>query len=295
MRRHFLFSIFTAMVLISEAQTVLNVATQRFQEEVPYQSGQVFVLDLEKAQATVTGWDRNYFALEILMKSRHKDRDQAITELSYLKYELDQSGDTIRFDNDFVSGKEFRKVQGILNIELSVKAPYASQLLIANAYGTTEVSNMSGPVHLDGKFVETQVSNCQGPVWLTAVFGSNKIDNQKGELNIDLSRVDLTGSQIKGKVSGTASYGNVYLMGLSSPEVNIEARITSFTIALNAPIDNYHYDLSTDLGTIFLEGSMELKKSSKWEYEGTSESKISIITSFSPIIIRDNTLNAYKQ
>lgn len=295
MKRILLYSLFTTLLLVAKAQTVLNVATQRFEEKMDYRPGQVLLLHLEKAQVSIQGWDQDHYSFEILLKSKHKDRQQAVKELEYLKYQLKEEGDTLLFSNDFVSGQSFRKVQGILNIELIVKAPRSSQIAVNNAYGATAVSNMSGLVRLQGKFVDTEVSNCEGDLSLIAVFGSNKISDHAGDLDIDLSRVDLSGNQIKGKVTGKANYGSIQLMGISSPEVTIAARRTSFTLELNAPIDSYHYDLSTDLGTIFLEGSMDLKKSSKWEYEGTTQSKITIMTSFSPIVIRDKTLNAYKQ
>ncbi|MDW3196679.1 MAG: hypothetical protein R8G66_30155 [Cytophagales bacterium] len=295
MKRFLFYTIFTTLLLGVKAQTVLNVATQRFEEKMDYQPGQVLLLNLEKAQVSIQGWNQDYYAFEILLKSKHKDRQQAVKELEYLKYQLKKEGDTLRFSNDFVSGQSFRKVQGILNIELLVKAPRSSKVAVSNAYGATTVSNMSDRVSLEGKFVDSDVSNCDGDLSLIAVFGSNRISDHAGDLYMDLSRVDLIGNQIKGKVTGKANYGTIQLMGLSSAEVDIEARRTSFTLELIAPIDSYHYDLSTDLGTIFLEGSMNLKKSSKWEYEGTSNSKITIMTSFSPITIRDNTLNAYKQ
>lgn len=295
MRRYYLYSFFTLLFLTVEAQTVLNVATQRFEEKVTYKPGQVLLLNLEKAQVSVTGWDRDYFSFEILLKSRHKDQEQAVKELGYLKYQLKDEGDTLRFVNDFVSGEAFRKVQGMLNIELLIKAPQSSRIAINNAYGSTEVSDMSGLVSLNGKFVDTQVSNCQGDLSLIAVFGSNKINDQSGDLFIDLSRVDLTGNHIQGKVTGQANYGSIHLTRLSSSEVTITARRTAFTLELDDPIGSYSYQLSSDFGHIFLEGAMEAKKSSKWIYQGTSESKISISTSFSPIVIRDKSLNAHKK
>ncbi len=295
MLRYILVSCCVALFLVTEAQTILNVATQRFEEEVDYRPGRVLSLELEKAHVTVSGWDKNHYAFEILLKSKHKDPDQAVKELGYLKYQLSEAGDTVRFTNDFVSGGAFEKIQGILNIELIIRAPESGQMMITNAYGSTQVSNMSGLVSLNGKFVDTQVNNCRGELTLVAVFGSNKITDQSGDLFIDLSRVDLTGSKIKGDIKGQASYGTIHLMRLSSREVAIEARRTAFTLELDAPIDRYSYDLSTDLGNIFIEGSMDLKKSSKWISEGTSPSKIRITTSFSPIVIRDKTLNAHKE
>lgn len=295
MRRYFLSSLCTVIFLISEAQTVLNVATQRFEKEVAYRPGRVLSLELEKAHVSVTGWDKNHYAFEILLNSKHKDPDQAVKELGYLKYDLHTDGDTVHFSNDFVSGEAFQKIQGMLNIELIIKAPESSQITITNAYGSTQVSNMSGPVSLKGKFVDTQVNSCQSELSLIAVFGSNKITDQSGDLFIDLSRVDLTGNLINGKVKGQASYGTIHLMRLSSPEVDIEARRTAFTLELDTPIEHYSYDLSTDLGNIFLEGSMDLKKSSKWVSKGTSGAEIRITTTLSPIVIRDKTLNAHKE
>lgn len=295
MRRYILFSFCVTLFLVIEAQTVLNVATQSFKEELPYTSGQVLMLQLEKAHVAVTGWDRDYFAFEIRLKSRHKNKEQAIKELSYLKYQLEAEGDTIHFVNDFVSGESFKKVQGMLNVELIVKAPFQSPVTIKNAYGATEVSGMSGTITLDGKFVDTQVRNCQGDLILTAVFGSNKINDQSGDFSFDLSRVDMTGHHIQGKVTGQANYGAIHFTRLSSADVSIVARRTTFTVELELPIGSYSYDLSSDLGNIFLEGSLEEKKSSKWTYQGTSDSKINIKTSFSPITIRDKSLNAFKK
>ena len=144
------------------AQKIVNVASQRFEEKASYKAGGVLKLKLEKAQVTITGKDQNHYGFEIIFKSKHKDQEQAIKELGYLKYQLKELGDTVIFSNDFISGNSFQKVQGILNIELIITAPKSSGLVIENSYGSTIVSNLSNDVYLKGKFVETTVSKCRG-------------------------------------------------------------------------------------------------------------------------------------
>ena len=279
-----------------KAQKLINVATQRFEEKVPFQAGDVLKLNLEKVQVTIIGKDQSYYAFEIVFKSRHKDREQAVKELSYLTYQLKNQGDTIYFFNDFVSGDTFQKVQGVLNIELRIMAPKSSGIVVENAYGKTEVRDLSGAIDLKGKFVETKVSQCQGELSLNAVFGEHHINDHNGNITLKLSRADLVGHQIEGDIKGETNYGEVHFSGLRTKDLKVDAIRTAFTLELDdASLPHYSYDLFTKLGQILIAGTINEKAFNQWKYKGRSDSNIKITSTFSPIIIRDQSLNPRKK
>lgn len=296
MKKYFLVVIGLMLCFGIKAQKVVNVATQRFEEQVSFTPGKVLKLDLEKVQVSIIGVERDFYEFEITFKSKHKDQKQAIKELGYLKYQLKEVGDTIYFSNDFVSGDTFQKIQGVLNVELLIKAPKSGELVVKNAYGKTFVRNVSASIDLNGKFVETKINECEGDLKIVSAFGEHQINEYEGNLILNLSRVDLMGSEIKGEVRGKTSYGSININELSSSHFEMDSRRTAFTLTLGeTSLQYYHFDLASQLGSILVEGAINEKVTNQWKYEGTSDSTIKIKTTFSPIIIRDQSLNARRK
>lgn len=296
MKKYLTFTICSLLLLGAEAQKVVSVAKQQFEEKVAYQPGDVLNLDLEKVQVTIVGKDQDFYAFDITLKSRHKEQEQAIKELDYLKYGLERRGDTIHFSNDFITGDRFRKVQGVLNIELRITAPRSSALSVVNAYGKTYVQNISARIDLKGKFVETKLNECQGILNIVSAFGDHQVNEHKGNITLDLSRVNFLGSEIAGDVIGKTSYGSVEINELSTDNLDFDSRRTAFKLDLNSmSLQDYHFDLFTQLGQILLEGSINEKKSNQWKNEGVTDASIKITTTYSPIIIRDQSLKARKK
>lgn len=296
MKKYLIIIICSLPFLGAKAQKLVNLATQRFEEKIAFQTGDVLTLDLEKVQVTIIGEDQDFYAFEIVFKSRHKDQKQAIKELDYLTYQLKNRGDTIHFFNDFVSGDRFQKVQGVLNVELKITAPASSPLVIENAYGKTYIRNISAPIDLKGKFVETKLNECQGALSIVSVFGEHQINEHHGNITLDLSRVDLTGNEIHGDVKGKTSYGSININELTTKNFEVTSRRTAFALSITeTSLQEYSFDLFTQLGQILLEGAINEKISNQWQYQGSSDSNIKITTTFSPIIIRDQSLNTSKK
>ena len=287
--------VLVSILLLNEAvsQKVVNVATQRFEEQTPFKPGSSLKLDLEKVHVSVSGHDKNSYEFQITFKSKHKDEKQAIKELGFVSYQLRQENDTLYFSNDFANGDSFRKIQGILSVELEIKAPRSSDIVIGNAYGTTQIKDITASLVVNGKFVETSIEQCEGPVSLRAVFGELLIQNHTGDLDLDLSRVNIRGDRIRGNISGVTNYGAVEISRLQTKDVEIDARKTAFSLTLaNYSLPTYNLDLVSQLGSIHLEGGINKKTSNQWKSEGTSDATIRIVTSFSPILIKDGSLNA---
>ena len=287
--KRLLLTLITVILLLStlHGQEVLSVATQRFEEKIPYRQGMVLKLELEKAQVNVQGWSENYYAFEILLKSKHKNETKAVQELGYLKYTLQENGDTIFFSNDFVSDDKFRRVQGILSLELTIKVPRSSSVVVNNAYGSTTVDNLRSKVALKEKFVKSTIANCEGELLLNAVFGDHQIKNHKGDVILDLTRANLDIASFEGSVIGTTTYGLIRLSKFKLENVNLEGRRTSFTLNLDADWKSYSYDLKSQFGQVLVGEYENDGKNEEWKMDGTSSTFIKIRTTFNDIKINN--------
>lgn len=280
--------------IVAEAQDVLNVASQKFEKKVDYRTGDVLLLQLEKANLTLSGWDKDHFHFEILLKSKHKSRAKAIEELAFLKYSLSKEGDTARFYNFFGASDKFQKVQGILGLDLIIHAPKSSKLVVKNAYGTTRVQEMEGGTSIYGKFVETEVNHFRGPLSMTSIFGSVHLTDHEGDLLLDLSRADLTAKNVRGDIVGKTSYGKVSIASITADQVIFDSKRTAFELDVTQTLNKINFDLSTQFGKIEIGTPINATASGSWKFDGTSAATIKITTTFSPIIIQGKSFNAQK-
>ena len=286
------------LVLLSpcflHAQKVLSVATKTFTEKVPY-DGKDLTIDVEKATVTISGWSNDYYQIEIKLISKHKNQEQAIAELDHMKYELENSVNETVLKNFFFSDEKFKKVQGILSAEFVVKAPNQTSINVKNRYGSTNIRGLESNLALAGQFVKTIIDNCSGSLSLEANFGSNQITNWKGDMDMDLYRVDILGRNISGKIEGESDYGSIQFEALKTEAITIDAKNTTINIQLVDPLVEYSYDLKTTFNSIYVGGTLDQTVKNEWK-KSMGEKKISISTTYSPIVInQDQSLKALKK
>ena len=142
------------------AQNTVQVAIRTVNKEIPYEAGDSLLLKAEKANVTITGWDKDYIKLVLKLISKHPKLEVARAELEYLNFDITKSGRTHKITNYFKSSEGFKKVKGTLLSVYELKVPKSLMIEMQNRYGQSKVKGMQVPLKIDTRFVEIQIKDC---------------------------------------------------------------------------------------------------------------------------------------
>ena len=79
-----------------------GIVTKNISKVISLATADVLSIAGEKADITLTGWDKNYAELKISFSAEHKDRAIATKEIEYMHYSLSREKNTVELRNAFL-------------------------------------------------------------------------------------------------------------------------------------------------------------------------------------------------
>jgi hypothetical protein len=279
----------------TQAQRKVQVLTRTIEQTLACPTGTLVRIRAEKATLKVQGWDKPTVQVLMKLSARHPERAIAERELPAARYQIARKGTIIDLVNYFAVTPGMPPVRSDLRAEYVVMMPAGNSLEIINAYGQTELLDLSGRQLLTQDFGAVTLSNLRGSLEATVRYaeltGSNL--NCAFICRADKSAVQLTGAG--GTYAISNAYGSIVLE--PSDELKsafVDASRTEVTVGVPR-LSSFNYHLTTNQGKLTIPASYTSKRTLTGRnlLEVTNDAKlplIRVITSYAPITLQTQPL-----
>ncbi|MDF7814440.1 hypothetical protein [Hymenobacter sp. YC55] len=278
-----------------QAQRKVQVLTRTIEQTLPCPTGTLVRIRAEKATLKVQGWDKPSVQVVLRLSARHPERAIAERELPAVRYQIAKKGNTIDLVNYFAVPVGAPPVRSDLRAEYIVMMPAGNSLEIVNAYGRTELIELTGRQTLVQDFGEITLQDLQGSleatIRYTELTGTNL--NSAFVCHADKSAVQLTGA------GGTYAISNAYGSIVFEPNDELKSAFVDATrteVTIGVPkLSQYNYNLGTSQGKLVIPASYTPKRTltGRNTLQVTNDAKLPLIrvsTSYAPITLQTQPL-----
>jgi hypothetical protein len=273
------------------AQEKIQVVTKTINRSFALRADDVLVVQAEKADVRVKGWDRPEVKLVLRLVAKHPERPVAEADLPALRYEIDTEGTRKTIRNFFRINDGLGEINSNLLAQYELWVPQRCRLQLQNRYGNVRVTKLTANVSLRVELGEIHLREVRGTVALDVAYGDVIAERVNASLTGMAKKSDLTLEEMGGTVSLQSSYGEIKVTTANQLErLFIEASRTEVLFAATDPL-RYHYQLTTTQDRIIttLPGTRTsgglLGRDYSFTSTGSGPTNVIIRTSLSPITI----------
>lgn len=210
------------LLLITITLSGQNAVTKEFHKE--YSAGANTTLDLSNryGEVVIESWDKDQIIIDVKVKVEMPNREKAEKYLSYIDVIFSEGDNTVSakttIDDKFNFsgwGMGSRK----FSIDYTVKMPRSSSLTLANKYGNSSITDLSGLVNLDIKYGDLKAAkfsrgNVKPLNRLSLAYGKGSVEEAGwfdlnlryvGSMEIDKCQALLLNSKYSKLIIGEAS------------------------------------------------------------------------------------------
>ena len=239
------------------AQQKVQVVARTLEQSWPCPPGLVVRIRAEKATVKVRSWDRPTVRVVLRLSARHPERAVAEQDLPAARYRFGQSGSALDLINFFALPTGAAAVRSDLRAEYTVLMPAANALQVVNAYGQTELADLSGSLKLEQDFGQVTLQNLRGRLLATVRYVDLTADNVQGDFTCEASKSAVVLTDLAGTCVVRNYYGSVRVQpapGLRKLTVVADRS----EVVLSAPQPElFAYQLSVQHGTLALPAAYE--------------------------------------
>jgi hypothetical protein len=218
------------------------------------------VINAEKAQIKIVGKQQSNIQIKISLISRNTDQNIAKNELKYLEANISKSLYKIFVNNYIIIPNDVKNLSSDFQIiyEISIPQDYA-KIILENKLGEVKMNGLNGNFLLKTEYCDIEMRNLSGTITLNSKFGDINCDqcNMEGHYTMTYAKINLIqlggNNTIKTK-SGTMIVQPKEKIGY----LIIDSKSTNITV-INQECNNYNYNISANLGTIYITESCMLK------------------------------------
>ncbi|UOQ66579.1 hypothetical protein [Hymenobacter volaticus] len=287
--------LYLAVLSSAQAQRKVQVLTRTIEQTLPCPTGTLVRIRAEKATLKVQGWDKPSVQVVLRLSARHPERAIAERELPAVRYQIAKKGNTIDLVNYFAVPVNAPPVRSDLRAEYIVMMPAANSLEIVNAYGRTELIDLTGRQTLVQDFGEIKLQDLRGSLEATIRYTELTSTNFNGAFvcRADKSAVQLTGA------GGTYAISNAYGSVVFEPNDELKSAFVDATrteVTIGVPqLSQYNYNLGSSQGKLVIPASYTSKRTltGRNTLQVTNDAKLPLIrvnTSYAPITLQTQPL-----
>lgn len=277
----------------AQAQQKVQVVTRTLAQSWGCPPGMVVRIRAEKATVLVRGWDQPTVQVTLRLSARHPDRAVAEQDLPVAQYRLQQSGNAVDLVNFFTLPAGAPAVRADLRAEYTVLMPAGNPLQVVNAYGRTELADLTGRQTLEQNFGQITLRNLRGTLTATARYADLAGTNLLGAFTCEASKsaVQLLG------LGGTCLVRNYYGSVRAQPtaalrKLVVEADRTEVLISVPQP-ELFDYRLSVQQGTLTVPPALAAAKKGTASHgslsttaAGAARPLVRVSTSYAPLTLQ---------
>lgn len=278
---------------LSFSQTPVQVVTKVVEKDLPYVDGQRLLVNAQKADVILNGWNRPTVSVKLRLVAKHPDRAVAEREVAYHQYVLQANNGQIDLSNRFVIPQRAGKLQSQLKAIYEVNVPTRALITLTNSFGDVRLNNLAGDVNIKFEFGKLTLDDIGGKLTIASEYGDIDGRSVNAILVCKAEKADISLRDLGGSNRIQSRYGKLTLVPNASTlsALVVEAARTDILLS-PLRLDGFQYDLQTTFGDLrvppthaeFL-GSYGSRKT--FDYQPTAKKPvISIQNSYSSIIIQ---------
>ena len=274
-----------------QAQDKIQVVTKTITQSFAFASDESLLIEAEKANVRIKGWDRPDVQVVLKLIAKHPTRTVAERDLSALHYQFTTQGSKKLLKNFFQLTDERFDITSNLRADYEVWVPHQRTVTVNNRYGTTELSDWRANLYITVEFGEVLLEQISGSVTLDVTYGDVTAQHTRGLFTAIARKSNLNLYQVEGAMSLKSNYGEINITTQDRlHQISVDATRTKVTFSTADPM-HYRYCLTTTGDEIHVpvpgnwanEGSLVRKQSFT-----TTEDTLPLVdikTSFNPITI----------
>lgn len=281
------------------AQEKIQVVTKTIERSFSLGAGEALLVQAEKAEVRVSGWDREEVKLTLRLIAKHPERSVAEKDLPSLRYEIDAEGTQKTIRNFFRISEGSGGMNSNLHAQYDLWVPQRCLLQLKNRYGNIEITKLDADLRLALEFGEVRLNKVKGAVALDVAYSDVVAEQVNANVTGVAKKSNLNFNELAGILSLESSYGEITVTTPDALEsLFIQASRTEVVFATTDPM-RYHYQLATSYDQIktTLPGTWQngglLGQERSFKSTDSTLPKVFINTSFSPITIKPLTHEAF--
>ena len=277
-----------------KAQEKLQVAEKSISKTLPFSAQDELKINGDKADVNLSGWDKDYIQVKIMLSSRHQDKSVAEKELGYMKYSLTREGKQIEVINTFIIPDGVTKLQSRINVLFEIKVPAHAKILLLNKYCTVRLSDLNAEATMLMEFGHLEMSRVSGKFMIRNKFGDIQGTDISGSLNCETDKSFINLQDIKGSCMINSVLGSIDL-GIHESMKSLVVKAAHTPVSINLKeISLFNYDFRTTYSSIFVPeayrkniGVAVLNANTFNLIQNNSKKTIKINTTYSPITLKN--------
>ncbi|UII24964.1 DUF4097 domain-containing protein [Fulvivirga maritima] len=242
--------ILLSCTMLFSQQKLVHVVTKTIERELKQDEVKKMKINSEKADINVVGWSGNSVKLTIKLVAKNKSKEDAESDLQFIKYQITKKEDAYIVSNVFYSKDNRTAISSDLSVVYELKVPKTMGIYITNMYGGVSVAHLSGYLDVQLKFGQIELGDLSGELKINTYYGDLMARNLKVKMRCvsEKSNVELSG--IEGAYYLEANFGTLSFQGKEGLTfLQVEAKNSEVSLNLDS-FEEYRYDLSTLYGNI---------------------------------------------
>ncbi|WP_046242579.1 hypothetical protein [Hymenobacter terrenus] len=232
------------------AQRKVQVVTRTLEQSWNCPPGMTVRIRAEKANVQVRAWDRPTVQVTLRLSARHADRAVAEQDLPVAKYRLQKNGNALDLINFYTLAEDAPAVRSDLRAEYTVFMPAGNTLQVANAYGQTDLTDLTGEQTVDQSFGQIHLRNLSGTLGVTARYADLTGINLQADFTCEANRSAVQLLGLGGSSLIRNYYGSVHLQATAAVrKLRVETNRTEVVVSVPQP-ELFGYELSVQQGLL---------------------------------------------
>ncbi|MBO0932832.1 hypothetical protein [Fibrella aquatilis] len=232
------------------AQTKVQVVSKTVERELTDISR--LIINANKADVSVKGWNKPGISLKIRFVAKHPDRAVAEREVDYLGYDVRTKSGTGELTNRYTIPQTAGKVQSALSVSLELLVPQRCALGITSSFGDLDLSDLGGEVVVKYEFGKLTINNLTGKTTATSAYGDLDGVNTAGQLTLKTDKANVLLRGLSGNANLQCRYGKLTLR----PDADLSALTVAATrtdiLLLPRRLDDFRYDVRNTYADILV-------------------------------------------
>jgi hypothetical protein len=236
----------------AQAPRTVQVVTRTVSQTLECPTGTVVRIRADRATVRVQGWDQHMLRVVLRLSARHPERAVAEKDLPTAQYHFSQQAGAIDLVNYQTLAAGAPAPSSDLRADYTIFMPAANALQVANTYGQTQLTGLTGRQKLTQEFGQVELRQLRGSFDAIVRYADLVGSDLQLVFTCQAEKSALVLKSIAGGYAIRNRYGSIRLEPTAElTGVNIDAERTEISV-LPPPFTQFNYQLTASHGALSL-------------------------------------------
>lgn len=254
--KYILFILLFPLILFGQEE--IQTATKSFSENFKYKNNFTVEINGERADVNVQGADIEQIEISAKVISKNSNKREAESDLENMNVLLEKIGKTI-YARNYISVKaNDEKPNSNLKVVFDIKVPMSCNVVINNAFGEVQLSNLNGVINLNTRYSKINMAYLGGQGEIESLLGDVYIHSSYGEYGLIMNRADLLIENTDGSFVIESKFGSV--QAAIKPELELLKinGVSADVILIVDDVSTSYYNLVSTDGKIQIDDELNI-------------------------------------